>query len=95
MSRFGIEEIIRPLSLTRVVSEKDAYLFGDLKSKVEKIADSYKPEDEQAALAEIITALKHVYAGNSDYSCVELYTDKSGSKRGVTHINICHMRRVK
>ena len=92
--RFGTSEVIRPLSMARIVSDKDAY-FGAASTHVEKVSDSYIPEDKQAALAQILKALEHIEQGNSDYACIELFTDKSGGKKGVAHMNICHMKRVK
>jgi hypothetical protein len=94
MTRFGTSEVIRPLSLTRIVAEKDTYM-GVTSFKVSKVADSYKPTDEQATLVEIIKAIKHLYAGNSDYSCIELFSDRFDKTKGVVTINICHMKRVK
>jgi hypothetical protein len=92
LKRFGTNEVIRPLSLNRIVARKEAY-FGELGSVVEKVADSSKPELEQDALATLIRALKHIYAGNSDYCCIELFTEPK--KPGVSTVNVCHMKRTK
>lgn len=95
MPRFGISEVIRPLSMTKIVAEKDEYLFGNAGVKVQKESESTKPDDEPMTLQVAIQAIKDMYAGRSDYTCIELFTDPKGYKKGVSHVSVCSMKRLK
>lgn len=95
MPAFGIEEVIRPISMNKIVAEKDQYLFGEVKSSVSKVAESVVVEgDEQKAIKICLQAIKYLQANNSDYSCIEFFTDNKGSIRGIARMNICHMQKV-
>lgn len=95
MPMFGIEEVIRPISLNKIVAEKNQYLFSDIKSRVQKVADSVVVDgEEQEAIKACLQAIKYLQANNSDYSCIEFYTDKKGSIRGIVRMNVCHMQKV-
>jgi hypothetical protein len=94
MTAFGFEEVIRPLSMTEIVSQRDKYLFGQSHGSVAKHAESSKPMDEPEALRTVIEAVKAIYAGKSEYIAVELFTDPKRPNTCST-INVCSMRRVK
>ena len=90
MSRFGIDEVIRPYSTEKIMSEKTLFMFGQAKNRVQKVSDSIKIEDPSQPLAECIKAIKHLQAGNSEYTAIEFFTDKSG----ISRLNVCHMAQV-
>lgn len=88
--KFGITEVIHPLSTEKVMAEKRLYIAGNIKNKVEKISDSIKIEDKQQPLAVCIKAIKQLEAGNSHYTAVEFFTDE----HGISRMNVCHMMEI-
>ncbi len=94
MGRFGTEEVIRPLSLTKIEADKTSFFFGEKKGHVHKQAESTKPMTEAEALRTAITAIKEFYAdGNKpDYGCLEMYTDPTKKVKGISHLNFCTMK---
>lgn len=88
--KFGVHEVIRPLSLDRIVSDRKLYIAGEVKGHVEKVAHSVKVEDDQQPLRECIAAIKELQAGHSDYTAIEFFTDGNG----IRHMNVCHMQNV-
>ena len=89
--KFGIYEVIHPLSTEKVLAERKLYVAGKIKDNVEKVSQSVKIEDDKQPVSECLKAIKELREGNSDYAAVEFFTDKTG----ITRMNICHMRTVK
>jgi hypothetical protein len=88
--RFGVQEVIRPISLNKIVSERDLYIAGSVKDHVVKQAESTHTDgNEQEAVRVCLQALKHIQAGKSTYTVIELFTDPK--QKGVARMNVCHM----
>jgi hypothetical protein len=88
--KFGLWEIIRPLSAERIYSERMQYIFGEPKNKVEKVSESTHIEKFDDVLVLTAKAAKNAHTGGSDYTAIEFFTDA----RGITRINVCHMKVV-
>ena len=88
--KFGVHEIIRPLSLDKIVSDRKLWVAGAVKGHVEKVANSVRPENEQDMVKECLQAIKQIKAGNTDYCAIEFFPSKDGTVR----MNICYMQTV-
>jgi hypothetical protein len=95
MTMFGYEEVIRPLSMSEVESEKTKYLYGQPHGSVKKHSATSKPADLADATRIVLAALKALYDGKSDYTAIELFTNPREAQAGCSTINVCTMRREK
>ncbi len=89
--KFGVHEVIHPLSTEKVASEKKVYVMGNVKSNVSKISQSYKVVTEMDPETITLKAIKEIKQGGSDYACIEIFTDV----QGICRMNVCHMQEMK
>lgn len=89
MVKFGYSEVIHPLSTEKIIAQKVTYRAGEPFNTVEKVSDSHKVINKQGALDYILKAMEQADRGDTDYVCIELFTE-----RGISRVNICHMRQT-
>lgn len=88
--KFGISQVIHPLSTEKLIAERNVYVLSLVKSKVEQVSESVKIERDMQAEEVCLKAIRTLKNGDSMYTAIEFFTDEAG----ITRMNVCHMQEV-